>query len=191
MRISRLFVVAALVGACCLAATASASAATATCTGATGKIKLSPGLTETPAVQNIQIKGELTGCSGEGAKESYKFQIHAKTAEAVTCSALSGATSGPGTEEFTPTILIKAPGEGNSSGEVSVQVIEGSGSFSSGPLAGGPFEGGTASGSLTQEYTGGATCGQPIITEKGGKVHEKAAKKVNKGVVTGGSATIS
>jgi len=186
MRISRLFVVAALVGACCLAATASASAATATCTGATGKIKLSPGLTETAAVQNIQIKGELTGCTGEGAQESYKFQIHAKTAEAVTCSALAGAASG---EEST--LKIKAPGEGNSEGSVAVQLIEGAGSLSSGPLTGGPFEGGTASGSLTQEYTGGANCGKPTITEKNGKLKEKAAKKVNKGVVTGGSVTIS
>src|SRR6185312_12799662 len=119
MRISRLFVLAALVGACCLAATASASAATATCTGATGKIKLSPGLTETPAVQNVQIKGELTGCTGEGAKESYKFQIHAKTAEAVTCSALTtGALSG---EESS--ILVKSKGEGNSGGSVSIALI--------------------------------------------------------------------
>ncbi len=186
MRISRLLVFAALVGAFCLAATASASAATATCTGANGKIKLSPGLSETAAVQNIQVKGELTGCTGESAKETYKFQIHAKTAEAVTCAALAGALSG---EEST--ILIKAPGEGNSSGSVSFQLIEGAGSFSSGPLAGGPFEGGTASGSLTQSYTGGATCGKPVITEKHGKVHEKAAKKVSKGTVTGGTATIS
>jgi len=187
MRISRLLVFAALVGAFCLAATASASAATATCTGATGKIKLSPGLTETAAVQNIQVKGELTGCSGTEAKETYKFQIHAKTAEAVTCSALtSGALSG---EEST--IMIKAAGEGNSSGSVSFQLIEGAGSFSSGPLSGGAFEGGTASGSLTQSYTGGANCGKPIITEKNGKVHEKPAKKVSKGTVTGGSATIS
>ena len=91
MRISRLLVFAALVGAFCLAATASASAATATCTGANGKIKLSPGLSETAAVQNIQVKGELTGCTGEGSQETYKYQIHAKTAEAVTCAALAGA----------------------------------------------------------------------------------------------------
>src|SRR3954454_12938117 len=148
MRISRLFVVAALVGACCLAATASASAATATCTGATGKIKLSPGLTETAAVQNIQVKGDLTGCTGEGAQESYKFQVHAKTAEAVTCAALAGALSG---EEST--ILIKSKGEGNSSGGVSFQLIEGAGALTSGTLTGGPFEGGAASGSLTQSYT--------------------------------------
>jgi hypothetical protein len=187
MRISRLFVVAALVGACCLAASASASAATASCTGATGKIKLSPGLSETAAVQNIQVKGELTGCTGEGAKESYSYQVHAKTAEAVTCAALTGgALSGEGSS-----ILIKAKGEGNSSGSVSVQLIEGAGTLTSGALSGGPFEGGTASGSLTQSYTGGATCGKPTITEKNGKVKEKAAKKVNKGTVTGGSVTIS
>ena len=187
MRFSRIVAVAALVGACCLAATASASAAEATCSGATGKIKLSPGLTETAAVQNIQVKGELTGCTGEGAKESYKFQIHAKTAEAVTCSALtSGALSG---EEST--ILVKASGEGNSSGSVSFQLIEGTGSFSSGPLSGGAFEGGTASGSLAESFTGGPGCGKPIVTEKKGKVSEKPAKKVSKGEVTAGSATLS
>jgi hypothetical protein len=187
MRISRVFVVAALVGACCLAASASASAATATCTGATGKIKLSPGLSESAAVQNIQVKGEFTGCTGTEAKESYKFQIHAKTAEAVTCSALtSGALSGAES-----TILIKAPGEGNSSGSVSLSLVEGAGAFSSGPLAGGAFNEGTASGSLTQSYTGGAGCGKPVITEKHGKTHEKAAKKVSKGVVTAGSASLT
>jgi hypothetical protein len=185
MRISRLVVVAAVVGAFALAATASASAATATCSGATGKIKLSPGLSETATVQNISVKGELTGCTGEGVKETYKFQIHAKTAEAVTCAALtSGALSG---EEST--ILVKAPGEGNSGGAVSFQLIEGAGSFSAAALTGGPFT--SASGSLTESYTNGAGCGKPIITEKGGKVHEKAAKKVNKGTVTGGSATLS
>lgn len=186
MRISRLVVLAAIVGAFSLAASASASAATATCSGATGKIKLSPGLTETAAVQNVQIKGELTGCTGEeGVKESYKFQIHAKTAEAVTCSALTtGALSG---EEST--ILVKAPGEGNSGGSVTVSLIEGESPFTSGALTGGPFT--SATGSLTESYTGGAGCGQPTITEKNGKVHEKAAKKVNKGTVTGGSATLS
>lgn len=184
MRISRLVVLAAIVGAFCLAATASASAATATCTGATGKIKLSPGLTETAAVQNVQIKGELTGCTGEGAQESYKFQIHAKTAEAVTCSALTtGALTG---EEST--ILVKT-GEGNSGGSVATSVIEGESPFTSGALEGGPFT--SAIGTLTQSYTNGAGCGKPIITEKNGKVHEKAAKKVNKGFVTGGSATLS
>lgn len=188
MRISRLIAVTALVGAFCFAATAaSASAATATCTGATGKIKLSPGLTETAAIQNIQVKGELTGCTGEGAQESYTFQVHAKTAEAVTCAALTGgALSGEGS-----TLKIKATGEGNSSGSASFQLIEGPGTLTSGTLSGGPFEGGSATGSLTQEYTGGATCGKPIITEKKGKVHEKPAKKVNKGNVTGGAVTIS
>lgn len=186
MRISRLFIVAALVGACCMAATASASAATASCTGATGKIKLSPGLSETAAVQNILVKGELTGCTGEGAKESYPFQIHAKTAEAVTCAALAGASSGE------PSALtIKAPGEGNGMGSVSFQMIEGAGSFSAAALAGGPFAGGSASGSLTQSYTGGATCGKPTITERNGKIKEKPAKKFSKGVITAGSATIS
>jgi hypothetical protein len=184
--IIRMAALAALFAAFAVVGTASASAATATCTGANGKIKLSPGLSETATVQNIQVKGELTGCTGEGAQESYKFQIHAKTAEAVTCAALTaGALSGEGS-----TIQIKT-GEGNSAGPVSFQLIEGAGSFSSGPLSGGAFEGGTASGALTQSYTGGPTCGKPTVTEKGGKVHEKAAKKVNKGTITGGSATIS
>jgi hypothetical protein len=184
MRLSRLVVAAALVGAFALAATASASAATASCTGATGKIKLSPGLTETAAVQNIQVKGELTGCTGTEAKESYKYQIHAKT-EAVTCAALgTGAFSNPAES----TILIKSKGEGNSSGSVTFQLIEGAGSFTSGTLSGGAFEGGTASGSLTQSYTGGATCGVETEPKPG---HKKPAKAVKKGEVTGGSASIS
>ena len=129
----KLAVMATLVATFAIVGTASASAATASCTGATGMIKLSPGLTNTPAVQNIQVKGELTGCTGENAAESYKFQIHAKTAEAVSCTALTtGALSGAKS-----TITIKAPGEGNSQGSVSFQLIEGPGSFTSGTLPSG------------------------------------------------------
>jgi hypothetical protein len=183
MRISRLVVAAALVGAFALAATSSASAASATCTGASGKIKVSPGLTATETAQNVQIKGELTGCTGTEAKESYKFQIHAKTAP-ISCKALTeGATA---TEESS--ILIKSKGEGNSSGTGSIELIEGSGTLTSGPLSGGAFEGGTASGSLTESFTGGATCGKETEPKPG---HKKKAKAVNKGTVTGGSVTIS
>jgi hypothetical protein len=175
MRISRLAVVAAVVSALCLAAAASASADSTSCTAA-GTVKLSPGLTETPQVQNIQIKGTLSGCvSVESTVTEGKFQIHEKTAEKVTCKAL---TEGAASTEASITLKWKPkPEEGpNSAGSGGVSLVEGPAALT-GTISSGPFHEDTLGGSLTQSYTGGATCGVPQ-----GK---KKAKKVNKGTVSG------
>ena len=62
MRIStfKLSVVGSLVAAIAMTGAASASADTTTCSN-TGTIKLSPGLSNTAQVQNVTIKGKLTG----------------------------------------------------------------------------------------------------------------------------------
>src|SRR5271166_6642636 len=94
MPVPKLVAVAVLVGASCLAASASADAATVTCS-AEALVKLSPGLSEKPAAQNMQLKGRLAGCSGEEDKfTGARFQIHERIAEPITCAALrSGAAA--------------------------------------------------------------------------------------------------
>lgn len=164
--------------------TASASAAT-TCTGNSGTIKLSPGLSEMPHVQNISIKGVLSGCSGEGSTvtgAAYVAQL--KTTTAVKCSVLTG----PGAAEEHTNIVIKwsPQGEGNSMGTFSMPLTEVAGVSLGGTLTSGPFSGESIAGTVSQTFTGGATCGVPTA----GK-HPKKAKKVNKGAFTGSGVTIS
>ncbi len=132
-------------------------------------------------MQNVQIKGTLSGCSGEESSEvtGGSFQIHGKT-EAIACAALkSGAATdqGPIKLKWKPT-----PAAGSQSqGTVSVQLIEGAG-FLTGLITSGPFGDDDLIGGervLTQVYTGGPECGKE--TEHKGK----KAKKVNKGTVSG------
>ncbi|HYM54027.1 MAG TPA: hypothetical protein VES97_01590 [Solirubrobacteraceae bacterium] len=161
---------------------ASASADTTTCTGNSGTIKLSPGLSGTAHVQNISIKGTLSGCSGEeSAVTGGKYVAHLKTAEGVTCSALTGA----GAAEVETNIVIKwsPTGGGNSMGTFSMPLTEVPGVSLGGTLASGPFSGDSIAGTVSQTFTGGATCG---VAE--GK---KKAKKGNKGAFTGSAVTIS
>ncbi len=162
---------------------ASASAATTTCAGNSGTIKLSPGLSASPQVQNVTINGTLTECSGEGSTvTSGKYLAHLKTAEAVTCSALTGAGA---LEEETKIIIKWSPkGQGNSMGTFSMPLTEVPGVSLGGTLSSGPFSGGSIAGTVSQTFTGGATCGVPQ-----GK--KKKAKKVAKGTFTGSAVTIS
>ncbi len=165
-------VAAALVAAFAIVGTASASADTTSCTVTEGKIKLSPGLNETPTVQNVQVKGVLSGCSGEENEfTGGKFQIHEKTAEPVTCSVLKGPGVGAAAEENKIILKWTPKGSGNSQGPVSLVVTEGAGALS-GLVAEGPFLEDAISGSLSQTYTGGTECG---LTKK----------KVKKGTISG------
>jgi hypothetical protein len=177
-----MIVVAALVGAFCLAATASASADTTSCTVEKASVKLSPGLTNTASVQNIQIKGTLSGCAGEESAEvtGGSIQIHAKTAEAVTCAALTGGAATTG-ESVKLKWKPKPAAGSQSQGTASVSLIEGAGALS-GSITSGPFNEDVIGGSLTQSYTGGATCGQETEPKPG---HKKAAKAVKKGEASG------
>lgn len=183
MRIStlKLSVVGSLMAAIAMTGAASASADSTTCS-ATGSIKLSPGLSTTPTVQNVQIKGSLSGCAGtESTMTGGKFQAHFHTAEAISCATLLTAGVGAAAEE-NKLIVKPAGGGGNPQGTVSLLILEGSGALSGSITSEGPFFEDVVSGSLTQAYTGGATCG--VQTGK------KKAKKVSKGTVTG-TVTIS
>lgn len=170
----RLTLLIAVIAGLALSASASASAASISCK-TTGTIKLSPGLESTAKVQNISIKGTLSECSGEGSTftgGSYVAQM--KTKEAVACSALTGA--GAPVEATKVEIKWSPKGGGNSGGALTMPLTElpvGLG----GSISSGPFEGGTISGSVTQVYTGGGSCGV--------SAGKKKAKKVSKGTLSG------
>ena len=98
MRAMRLAVVVGAMAALALAGTASASAASTSC-NAGGMIKLSPGLTSEPQVQNVMVKGTLAGCeSNESNVKTGKFVAHFKTEGAIGCEALTDGGVGAAAE---------------------------------------------------------------------------------------------
>jgi hypothetical protein len=166
------------------AGAASAGAETGTCTEMSAKIKLSPGLTATPMVQTISIKGTLTGCTGSTVTGA-KFVAHMKTAEPVSCSVLKG----PGAVELESSIVIKwspkIKGQGSSMGTFSMPLTENPAGVSfGGPLESGPFSSDSISGTAPQTYTGGPTCGEAT-----GKKKAKAVKSAESTTKSNGSLT--
>ncbi len=158
---------------------ASASAAGTTCSSNTGTIKLSPGLEASPKVQNITIKGTLSGCTGSTVTEA-SYVAHLKTVNAASCADLKTAGA-----PATGTIVVKwsPKGQGNSQGTFGMPLTETPGASLSGMVEGGLFEGGAISGTVSETYAGGEKCG--VANGK------KKAKKVNKGTLTGTAFTIS
>ncbi len=97
------------------AAPASAAGGTI-CSANSGTIKLSPGLEEVAHIQNITIKGSLSGCTGSTVTgATYVAQL--KTTDAVTCSALTSAG-----DAATGSIVIKwsPKGQGTSHGTLTM-----------------------------------------------------------------------
>lgn len=165
---------------------ASASADSITCE-ISGSIKLSPGLTETPTVQNIGItkhKGALlSNCSGATETTVTGGSVHVvgKTTGPVTCKTLTEA--GAPVEEAA--IFKWQPnGEGteNSNAAFSMPLTEMpvaiEGTVATEP--GHPFSEDKITGKVTQKY---GTCGSSGHGKGGGK-------KANKGTFTG-TITIS
>jgi hypothetical protein len=178
MRTIKLIAAAALIGAFGLIGTATASADSTSCTSA-GTIKLSPGLTTEPTVQNVSVKGTLSGCeSVESEATEGKFNVHFKTAEPIDCATLTGEGVGAAAEENKIILKLKPKSAGNPQGPVSLAIREGAGALTGSITTEGAFFEDSVAGTLTETYTGGATCG--IVPE--GK---KKAKKVNKGTFTG------
>jgi hypothetical protein len=156
-------------------APAGASAAT-TCTGNSGSIKLSPGLQQSAHVQNITIKGTLSGCTGSTVTGA-SYVAHLKTTNAVSCTALESAG-----EAATGSIVIKwSPhGQGNSNGTFSMPLTDAAAVNIGGTLEGGPFPGATLSGTVSQAYAGACTTGSG-----------KKSKKIKSGTFTGSAVEIS
>ena len=137
------------------------------CTGNTGTVTLAPGLTDTPVVQTIKIKGTLTGCAGKTFTGA-TYTATLKTAGPLSCSVLTGAgepATGAATYKWTP----KAK---TSTGMLSMPLTEAPAIAFSGDLTTGSYSPLTLTGTATESYTGGATCG-----EKVGKTKAKAVKK--------------
>ncbi len=149
-----------------------APAPKAVCTGDTGTVSLKPGLTDTPAVQTMKIKGNLTGCSGEGFTEAgYTATLTTKTA--VSCSILKEPgelSSGSAKFKWTPkakpsTATFGLPLTETPNVDVSGALTEGTNS----PLA--------FSSLASEKFTGGSTCGEAVEAKK--------AKAVKKGTIEG------
>jgi hypothetical protein len=144
------------------------------CTSNGGTVKLSPGLTGTPAVQTMKVAGTLTGCTGRAFTEvSYKATL--TSAGPLSCSVLTGpggAVTGPAKFKWTP----KAK-PSTATGPLNLVLSETPSVAFSGETTAGSFSPLTLSGAATETYEGGPHCGAP----KG----EKAAKAVKKGTFTG------
>jgi hypothetical protein len=153
---------------------------TGECTGNTGKVTLSPGLTGTPAVQTIKIKGNLTGCAGEPFTR-VKYAATLKTAGPVSCSVLK--TAG---ETATAAATYKwTPNTKSSTGTLSMPLTQTPGIAFLGEVTRGTFDFNSAltfSGTVSESYTGAAACGETV----GGR----AAKAVKKGTVSGSAVNV-
>jgi hypothetical protein len=147
-----------------------------TCEQNQGTIKLSPGLSETPHVQNITVKGEMKGCSGPLGFESGKYVDHLKTTEEVTCSVLASSSLEPITAAVSLSVKWSPNEKGTSIGSLILPISEVSMTGLTGTLQGGPFATPTSvkAASVGESFTGGPTCGQAS-----GK---KKAKPVKSGV---------
>jgi hypothetical protein len=142
------------------------------CTGDTGKVTLSPGLTDAAAVQTMKIKGTLTGCAGTPFTGA-TYAATLKTAGPVSCSVLKTAgepAAGAIKYEWTP--KAKA-----STGTLSIPLTETPKIAFSADVTSGSYTPLTLTGTATESYTGAATCGE--------KVGKKAAKAVKRGTFSG------
>jgi alpha-tubulin suppressor-like RCC1 family protein len=150
----------------------------ATCTTNTGTVTLSPGLTNTPAVQTMKIKGTLTGCTGEPFTET-KYTATLETAGPVTCSVLAAGEAATGAAKYAWTPKpkkAKAP-----EGTLSMSLTETPSIAFSGEVTTGAYSPLTLTGTATESYTGGVTCGE--------QVGNKAAKAVKKGTFSGSAVS--
>jgi hypothetical protein len=154
------------------------------CTSNTGKIKLSPGLTETPTVQSITVNGELGGCNGPLGFEAGKYVAHLKTTEPVACPVLASSTVLPITSAVSFAVKWLPSEEGSSKGSLVLPISEVPLTNMTGTLSGGPFSASTniTAGSIAESFTGGPSCGQTS-----GK--SKVAKPVKAGVFSTGEVT--
>ena len=128
-----------------------------TCTGNSGTVKLSPGLTDTAAVQTMKIKGTLTGCAGTPFTGA-KYTATLTTAGPVSCSVLSTAGEpATGAAKYVWTPKTKA-----SKGTLSTLLTETPDIAFSSEVTTGSYAPLTLTGFATESYTGGPTCGEKV-----------------------------
>jgi hypothetical protein len=152
------------------AADAAGSAGTI-CSANSGSVVLSPGLEVAAQVQNVVIKGTLSGCNGSTVTGA-TYVAHLKTTEPVDCATLASGSPEVGT------VVIKwgPKGQGNSHGSLTLPLTSSPGARMTGELEKGPFAGLGLFGPVSQTFAG--TCGVP---SKGAK----KAKKVKDGTFAG------
>jgi YVTN family beta-propeller protein len=151
------------------------------CTASSGTVTLSPGLTDTAAVQTMKIKGTLTGCTDASFTKRWftgaTYKATLKTTGPVSCSVLTG-TGEPATEAAAYKWTPKAK---TSTGTLTMPLTETPDIAFSGEVTIGPYSPLTLTGTITESYTGGAACGE--------KVRNKAAKAVKKGTFSGSAVS--
>jgi alpha-tubulin suppressor-like RCC1 family protein len=140
-----------------------------TCASNSGTITLSPGLTATPAVQKVKVKGTLSGCTG-GPFTGATYTATMETGGPVSCSVLDGEPAlVVGSAKFKWTPNAKA-----STGALALLLAETDESAMAGEVLAGSYAPLTFSeDEMTEEFSGGEKCGEPE-----GK---KAAKAVKTG----------
>ncbi len=145
------------------------------CSGNTGTITLKPGLTDTPTVQTMKVKGTLTGCAGTPFTEAtYTATL---TTAAVSCPVLKTAgepATGAAKYKWTPKTKT-------STGTLSLPLTETPDVAFSGEVTTGPNSPLTFTGTATESYARAAICGVP--QGKG------VVKVVNKATFTGSAVT--
>jgi hypothetical protein len=132
------------------------------CEQNSGSIKLTPGLSETPHVQEIALKGSLKLCDGPAEPTEATYVAHLLTTEEVTCSTLDSLSVEPTTSAVSFAVKWLPLGSGKSVGQLLVPLTEAGGDFH-GELEGGPFAGPRSvfASSLWESFKGAATCGVP------------------------------
>jgi alpha-tubulin suppressor-like RCC1 family protein len=158
-------------------ASISYTVAKATCSSNTSTITLSPGLTNTAAVQTVKIKGTLTGCTGD-AFTGVGYKATLTTAGPVSCSVLKGAgETASGAAQFKWTPKAKPA---SSTATLGMSLTETASVTLSGAVSTGPHSPLTLSEKTSETFTGGPTCG---VAEG-----EKKAKALKKGRFIGTTA---
>ena len=93
------------------------------CESSQGTIKLSPGLSETPHVQSITVKGALRECAGPLGFESATFSDRLSTTEEVTCSILASASAEPTTAPVSLSVKWSPNEQGSSKGSLLMPLV--------------------------------------------------------------------
>ncbi len=133
------------------------------CAGNAGTVTLSPGLKDTAAVQTMRVKGTLTGCTGTPFTGA-TYTATLKTAGPVSCSALKAVGEpATGTAKYAWTPKAK----GSTKGTLSMPLTETPDISFSGDVTTGVYSPLTLTGTATESYTGGATCGAVKAVKKG------------------------
>jgi hypothetical protein len=115
-----------------------------TCPSNTGTGILSPGLEELNAkLQNISVKGTLSGCTGS-AGSSARYVAHLKTTTALTCATFNEGATAQGTA-----VLKWGHGSGSSKANIEVTGSPGSGFALTGEVTSGPYAGQSISSTVS------------------------------------------